>query len=160
MTDALNAKTRELKGWHVFAMVAGSFAVIIAVNVTLAVQAVRTFPGLEVANSYVASQDFDASRRAQEALGWQVAAAYTPGTLRLNFTGADGALVWPQNLVARLGRPTEAADDQTLTLTPGAEGFTAPAALAPGKWVLFLTATAADGTPFQQRLDFFVRSGG
>ncbi len=46
-----------------------AFAVIIAVNLVLAFKAVRTFPGLEVENSYVASQTFDAERTAQEALG-------------------------------------------------------------------------------------------
>ena len=42
---------REIKGIHVFAAFALAFGTIIAVNMTLAVQAVRTFPGLEVRNS-------------------------------------------------------------------------------------------------------------
>ena len=60
---------RELTGAKVFAITAGAFGVIIAVNVVLAVKAVQTFPGLEVANSYVASQSFDAERTAQQKLG-------------------------------------------------------------------------------------------
>ncbi len=58
---------REFTGRHAAAVFVGAFAVIIAVNVALAVSAVRTFPGLEVANSYVASQEFNARRAAQEA---------------------------------------------------------------------------------------------
>ena len=59
---------RPLTGWHVLAMFVAFFGVIIAVNLTLAWQAISTFPGLEVENSYVASQTFDADRRAQVVL--------------------------------------------------------------------------------------------
>ena len=48
----------ELTGKHVLAITVSAFAVIIGVNVLLAVKAVSTFPGLEVDNSYVASQGF------------------------------------------------------------------------------------------------------
>ena len=63
--------TREFKltGWHVLAIFVGAFGVIIGVNVALAWNAVATFPGLEVDNSYIASQTFDDRREAQEALG-------------------------------------------------------------------------------------------
>ena len=60
----------ELKGKHVLGIAVGAFGVIIAVNLVMAYQAISTFPGLEVANGYVASQTFDADRKAQEALGW------------------------------------------------------------------------------------------
>ena len=53
--------TRPLTGKHVLAITLVAFGVIIGVNVLMAVKAVGTFPGLEVANSYVASQDFDLS---------------------------------------------------------------------------------------------------
>ena len=61
--------TREFKltGWHVLAIFVGAFGVIIGVNVALAWNAVATFPGLEVDNSYIASQTFDDRREAQEA---------------------------------------------------------------------------------------------
>ena len=57
-----------LKGHHVLIMFVGGFSIIIAVNMTLAFNAVSTFPGLETKNSYVASQSFDADRAAQEAV--------------------------------------------------------------------------------------------
>lgn len=46
---------KELTGRHVLLMFVAGFGIIIAVNLTLAFSAVRTFPGLEVKNSYVAS---------------------------------------------------------------------------------------------------------
>lgn len=67
---------KPLTGRHVLAITLAAFGVIIAVNVLMAVKAVRTFPGLEVANSYVASQSFDRDRAVQTALGWRVEADY------------------------------------------------------------------------------------
>mgnify|MGYP001760938923 FL=1 len=68
--------TRPLTGKHVLAITLVAFGVIIGVNVLMAVKAVGTFPGLEVANSYVASQDFDRERAAQAALDWTVTPDY------------------------------------------------------------------------------------
>ena len=60
----------KLTGRHVALIFGGAFTVIIGVNLTLAVKAVGTFPGLETKNSYVASQNFEHDRAAQEALGF------------------------------------------------------------------------------------------
>ena len=80
----------ELTGKHVFAITASAFAVIIGVNVLLAVKAVSTFPGLEVENSYVAGQDFNERKAAQLALGWVMVPGYENGKMTLAFTGSDG----------------------------------------------------------------------
>ena len=66
----------QIKGWHVALAFGLAFGLIIAVNLTLAFNAIRTFPGLEVKNSYVASQSFDRDRQAQTALDWQVSARF------------------------------------------------------------------------------------
>ena len=63
---------RRFTGRHAALLFVGSFGIIISVNVALAVNAVRTFPGLEVKNSYVASQEFNDRLHAQTALGWTV----------------------------------------------------------------------------------------
>jgi len=39
---------KEIKGWHVLSGFVFAFGIIISVNLTLAVKAVGTFPGLEV----------------------------------------------------------------------------------------------------------------
>ncbi|WP_370272721.1 FixH family protein, partial [Pseudooceanicola nitratireducens] len=62
----------RLKGWHVLAGFTAAFGIIITVNLVMATQAIRTFPGLEVKNSYVASQEFDDRRAEQQALGWTI----------------------------------------------------------------------------------------
>ncbi|MCB2130137.1 MAG: FixH family protein [Rhodobacteraceae bacterium] len=149
--------TRELTGRKVFLITASAFAVIIAVNVVMAVKAVRTFPGLEVSNSYVASQSFDADRAAQNALGWTLTESYADGQLRLSFRDAAGQPVRVENLSATVGRPTEASDDLNPEFAWAAGDYVAPASLAPGKWMILLEAYAADGTRFHQRLDLFVK---
>ncbi|HEY1146086.1 MAG TPA: FixH family protein [Allosphingosinicella sp.] len=66
--------TRRFTGWHMFAILIAFFGVVIAVNITMAMFATRTFGGTVVDNSYVASQKFNgwlAAARAQEELGWQ-----------------------------------------------------------------------------------------
>lgn len=147
---------KPLTGRAVLMIFVSAFGVIIAVNLVLAYQAVHTFPGLEVQNSYVASQTFDADRRAQEALGWVAKAEVAGGVLTLDVTGPGGAPAGVETLAAMIGRPTDQIDDQDLVLTRTRTGFTAPITLAPGKWHLRVIATAPDGTAFKQRLTLFV----
>jgi nitrogen fixation protein FixH len=142
---------KPLTGRKVAAMFCGAFSIIIAVNLTLAYQAVATFPGLEVENSYVASQNFDADRAAQEALNWDVAAVVSAGELRLLIM-RDGAPVAPKIISAVLGRATNVAQDQTPNLRFDGSAFTAPVDLAAGNWNLRLVAEADNGVRFKQRI--------
>ena len=103
---------QEITGRHVTVMFGAAFSVIIGVNVLLATKAVSTFPGLEVKNSYVASQTFDADRAAQEALGWTVDARIVDGHLRLAFAEGVGT-VEPVITKALLGRATHVNEDRT-----------------------------------------------
>jgi nitrogen fixation protein FixH len=148
---------RELTGRKVFAITAGFFGVIIAVNVLLAVKAVQTFPGLEVANSYVASQVFDKELAAQKALGWTLAHGYENGQLTLEFRDRMGAPVKVEGLTTVLGRTTEAAEDMTPDFTYRGGIYSAPVVLRPGKWMILLEARSADGVRFHQRLDLVVK---
>ena len=148
----------ELTGQKVLAITVGAFAVVIGVNLTLAYKAIATFPGLEVRNSYVASQTFDADRAAQQRLGWTLASDYSSGQLRLTFRDADGRPAPVQGLKVLVGRTTEARDDTRPRFVQAADGvFAAPLALHPGKWMLQVQASAPDGTGFRQRIDLFVK---
>lgn len=142
----------EITGKHVLAGMVGAFGIIIAVNVTMAVKAVGTFPGLEVKNSYVASQEFDERRAAQLALGWDVSAHVHGADLILSFRDADGAPVQPTITEATFGRATSVRDDQTPAFTFDGQDFRAPIAPGPGNWNLRLSALAEDGTEFTQRV--------
>lgn len=147
---------KPLTGYHVFAIFAAAFSVIIAVNLTLAFQAVGTFPGLETKNSYVASQKFDSDRDAQLALGWTVGADLKGSDLVLKIDDALGPVV-PQIVSATLGRATHVGDDQTPVFLHDGTAFVAPVGeLERGNWNLRLVAEAADGTLFRQRIVIWV----
>ncbi|MCF8484106.1 MAG: FixH family protein [Rhodobacteraceae bacterium] len=149
----------EITGRQVFGFTAGAFGIIIAVNLLLAYKAVTTFPGLEVSNSYVASQDFDRSRLAQEALGWTLTASYETAEKRLylSFVDANGRPAPLAALSVLVGRTTEARDDQTPEMINASGLWTAPLDLTEGKWLLRVDAKAADGTAFSQRIGLFVK---
>ena len=146
----------ELTGPKVLAITVGAFGVIIAVNLVMAYQAVSTFPGLEVDDSYVASQTFDAERAAQLALGWHMVPAYRDGVLSLGFFAADGGAVALRDIHVLVGRPTEARQDQTPTFAAEGTVYRAAVTLSAGKWMLMVTAHAADGTLLQQRVTITV----
>lgn len=146
-----------LTGRKVFAITATAFGIIIAVNVTMAVKAVQTFPGLEVKNSYVASQSFDAERAAQEELGWAVETGYEAGILTLVLRDAQGMPAEVAELSATIGRTTHTREDRVLDLARQSGAFRAEVPLAPGNWLVHLEARHRDGTPFRQRLDLFVK---
>ncbi|WP_298293542.1 FixH family protein [uncultured Litoreibacter sp.] len=141
----------EFTGKHVFAMFALAFGTIIAVNLTLAYQAVATFPGLEVKNSYVASQKFDADRAAQQALGWDVSAVVNGSELRLIIL-KDGIPISPEIDQAVFGRATSVAADQTPEFRFTGDALIAKVEAGAGNWNLRLKARAEDGTLFQQRV--------
>jgi nitrogen fixation protein FixH len=141
----------EIKGWHVFAGFSAAFGVIIAVNLTLAFQAVATFPGLEVRNSYVASQSFDADRAAQLALGWDVTAELTDHELTLTIL-ENGTPIDPIIESATFGRATNVTFDETPAFVFDGQALRAQVTAGDGNWNLRLKARAADGTLFQQRI--------
>ncbi|AWX92582.1 MULTISPECIES: FixH family protein [Paracoccus] len=147
--------TRPLTGKHVLAITLVAFGVIIGVNVLMAVKAVGTFPGLEVANSYVASQDFDRERAAQAALDWTVTPDYDGKELVLAIRDRQGNPAPIKDLQVTVGRPTYVADDQHPQMTYQGGLYVAPLTLKPGLWNIHLTATAWDGTQFRQRLDHY-----
>ncbi len=147
-----NPFSAPITGPKFFAIIASFFVVIIGVNLVLAYQAIHTFPGLEVDNSYVASQTFDAERTAQLALGWTVRADVHLGQLRLAITDASDAPVQAASITGIFGRPTSTQADQTPEFNFDGTRYTAPVTAGPGNWNLRLKAVAADGTAFHQRI--------
>jgi len=142
---------RKFTGWHFFLIMLSAFGVIITANVTLAYFALGSFPGLDVANTYVASQEFDAKRQAQEDLGWSSQVSYDDGVLILNLREDDGALVMPEKISIRIGSATTAQEDQTITPILHGDHYRALVALPHGNKMVFVTAMAKDGTIFTQR---------
>ena len=141
----------EIKGWHVFATFFLAFSIIIAVNLTLAFNAVRTFPGLEVKNSYVASQGFDIDRAAQLFLNWDVSATLTGDDLVLKIL-ENGKPISPKINAAIFGRATNVSQDQFPDFSFNGNALHARVIGGAGNWNLRLKAQSLNGTKFQQRI--------
>lgn len=159
MADETAAGGKPLTGRKVFAIFAGAFAIIVSVNVFMAYSAVGTFPGLEVKNTYVASQSFDADRKAQEALGWDVSAAIdNPEMVTLTILAPGGQPARVEAIDGSIGRATQRTDDQDLNFEQNDRGVHV-ASISPldaGKWELRFVATAANGVPFKQRIELII----
>lgn len=148
---------RRFTGKHAAMVFVGAFAVIISVNILLAYSAVKTFPGLEVKNSYVASQQFNERRDAQEALGWSVEARAQGGLVVLSITDASGQPVEVTHLSAVLGRATHVNEDLEPAFEFDGTAYVAKAELGDGNWNIRMSAQAADGTEFTQRVVLHIK---
>jgi nitrogen fixation protein FixH len=148
---------KPMTGRKVFMMFAAAFSVIIGVNLTLAYKAVTTFPGLEVKNSYVASQSFNADRAAQLALAWDVGAKVVDNWLILSIRDADGNPVKVPSLESTLGRATHVGEDGIPAFEFDGNAYVAPVDLNPGNWNLRVVALADNGTRFHQRIVLYVK---
>ncbi|SFJ86210.1 FixH family protein [Celeribacter neptunius] len=149
---------REITGKHVLIGTVSAFAVIIGVNVFMAFQAVKTFPGLETANSYGVSQTFNRDKQAQEALGWTVEAVDDQEHLFVYIRDAEGKPVEVTEIGGTLGRATTVVDDQQPEFSFNGEAYVAKTGvLSSGNWNYRMTATALDGTQFTQRIVIHVK---
>lgn len=147
---------RELTGRHVLIIMLTAFGVIITVNLLMAFLAVGSFPGVEVRNSYVASQTFDRERKAQQILGWTASADHDGSDLIIRITDSAGRHPVLRDLSATIGRPTHRRADVTPALVSEGGVHRAALDLEPGNWTILVTAFAADGTAFRQKLDHYV----
>jgi nitrogen fixation protein FixH len=149
--------TREFTGWHMLGLMVGGFGIIIAVNLTLAWNAVATFPGLETRNSYVASQTFEADRAAQNALRWDASATIADNMLTVEIRDQAGTPVQTEVTRAILGRATHTGQDSVPELTWNGAALIAPVDVEAGYWNLRVELVAPDGTPFRRRFPITVK---
>jgi nitrogen fixation protein FixH len=110
---------RELTGRHAALLIGGGFALVVGVNLLMAVLASSTFSGSVVRNGYVASQNFNRwleVGRVQAGLGWAPDAVIADGALRIRVTGADGGPVTGLLASARLSHPLWAGGEEVVPL--------------------------------------------
>ena len=151
---------KPFTGRHMLAVMVGFFAVVIGVNVTLALFAAETWTGLVVQNAYLASQHFNedlATARRQQALGWHSSLAYGRGILRLDVAGAKGAALPGLTVAVTLRRPTHEGEDRRLALLPAASGrYQATVDLPRGTWNAEVEATDPLGRPYRRDFRLWV----
>lgn len=138
--------TRTFTGWHMAGIMVAFFAVVMAVNFYMAAQASRTFGGVVVENSYVASQHYNrwlAEARAQEALGWAARTeVLDDGRVSVVLTGQgkplDGASV-----TVTATHPLGRIAPRRLSLEAlGGGRYRAAEPLLPGRWQLLIEVQA------------------
>ena len=154
MNEDAKRTPKPLTGRKVLIIAVCAFGTIIGANVALTVAALGTFPGIEVANGYVASQIFEKERAAQDRLGWRSHATYEAGVLRVTVKDRKGATAPIDEIAFRLGRPTTEAEDVTPHLVADGTGWRAEIDLAPGVWRLDVVGAGRNGEPFRQYLTF------
>ena len=144
---------REFTGRHMLLVMVAFFGVIITVNVTMAVLATRSWTGLVVGNTYVASQEFNERTergRAQMALGWQAALSVEPGRLGYRITDQNGSVILLEHVTMLLHRPVSAANDTEIVLERSADGgYAADITLDDGSWIVEVEAEAGLEFPYR-----------
>lgn len=138
MSTTLRTPGKGFTGFHMWLVAGGFFGVIISVNIGMATLAMRSWTGLVVDNSYIASQEFEEKRlahEAQQAAGWRATLSYLPGVARLVIVDGADVPVDLGDVSLLLNRPVGGHDDQTMTLERTAAGaYEATVALPHGVW--------------------------
>lgn len=160
----MSTRKGEFTGRHMLMIMLAFFGVIIAVNVTMAIMATRSWSGIVVEDTYIASQEFNsraAEGRAQAALGWQSELAIADGTVRYRLTDLGGAAVWSNAVTAVFRHPAdEAADHEALLERDESGSFVARVDLPDGQWIVSVAAevTALD-QPYREARRVTIQDG-
>lgn len=133
-----SAQPRPLTGRKVALGMVALFGVVIAVNVTMATLAVKSFTGVVVDNGYIASQQFNrwiARGEAEAAIGWTATSGTPGGVPEVAVKDGRGGPLAGAAVTLHVHHPLRADDSRRLTLVETAPGrYAATAALPRGQW--------------------------
>ncbi len=135
---------KRFTGKHMLIIMLCFFGVILAVNLTLATLAAKSWSGLVVKNSYVASQNFNeklsaAARQAQT--GWQSRLTQSGGGLELYLSERGGAPLAGLNVTAVIRHPINEQLDRKTLFRPQAPGrYRSDLRLPVGLWEIEIRA--------------------
>lgn len=137
-------------GKHMLIIMIVFFAVIVGVNFTMATLASRSWTGLVVKNSYVASQGYNeelAAADRQKMNGWQSTLSYQNNVLQISVSDRDGNPILAEAAEVKIGRPAFEQEDRQLAMNLQNDGSaTASVNLAPGVWAIEFVAESSHGT--------------
>ncbi|MCO5734816.1 FixH family protein [Rhizobium sp. SSA_523] len=142
--NARHAKEFQFTGWHMLAVICLFFGTIISVNLYMAYQAVHSWSGIVVENTYVASQQFNAKVAEAKKLGATgIAGAISVdrSTIRYTIADASGAPVEAERVTASFRRPVGDHQDFEVELAGLGRGvFENNRAVLPGHWIVEISA--------------------
>ena len=156
-------KVREFTGKHMLLTIVGFFAVVIAVNVTMATLASTSWTGLVVENTYVASQQFNQKARegrAQAALGWTAKLTIASGKVGYSLTDATGKPVTMRTVKVLFRHPAYEAEDKVVVLAAGSgQEFSALHTPKDGVWIVEIDADAGLAVPYRDVRRIMISKG-
>ena len=151
-------------GWHMLGIMVLFFGTIISVNLVMAWNAVRSWSGLVVQNTYVASQEFNgkvAEARAFAKSGIEGALTIENGRVVYRAVDAKGAPLSADAVTAVFKRPVDEREDFSLPLEKTGKGeFFAERAITPGQWVVDISTTSGGERIFHQTVRTVVKGSG
>ncbi len=154
---------RQFTGFHMAAVMAAFFGVIVAVNIVMATFASTSWTGLVVKNSYVASRNFNeaiAARRRQDRLGWSGEFEILDGRVSYRLKNGDGRPVNANAITLAFKRPAFESDDHDVVLSGAGAGlFVANYRPADGVWVIEVIADAGLEAPWRDSFRVSVDNG-
>jgi nitrogen fixation protein FixH len=160
----MSTPQRRIEGKHVLTGMIAFFAVVIAVNMTLAVLANTSWTGLAVENGYVASQHFNAElaeARRQAELGWKPDFGYRDHRLELVLQSSSGRPLSGFAVEAELERPSTDREDRRVLLSEAQPGtYIAEGRLNSGQWDADVTIKDVSGRTMRRIYRFVVKAGG
>ncbi|MBC2670712.1 FixH family protein [Novosphingobium piscinae] len=125
---------RPFTGRHMAAIMLAFFGVVIAVNLLMAQLAGRTFGGVVVQNSYVASQHFNRwldEAGAERGLGWGAEIGHAAdGTIRVTLQGVPAGA----QVTGEAWHPLGRAPDRVLRFRGTGTAFRSLEAIPAGRW--------------------------
>lgn len=154
------AKGRRLTGRGVLLWLLAFFGITFAVNGAFIYFAVSTFPGVEVASSYRAGQEFEGEIRAGKAQaerGWAVDATVRPSgddaSVEIHFRDKAGADLHGLDVRVRLTHAVDPNHDRSASLPELASGTyrVVLADVKSGVWNLIIEAYRGDERLFMSR---------
>lgn len=137
------SKPLAFTGWHMTTILVSFFAVVMAVNFTMARMAISTFGGTVVDNSYVASQNYNMWLKAadrQNRLGWHVVARLDAERHVRILVDSKGAALDDIQATGDALHPLGREEDHALTFVSVGNGeLRSREALPQGRWNLQLS---------------------
>lgn len=131
-------------GWHMIGVVCLFFGTIISVNFYMAYQAVHSWSGLVVENTYVASQQFNtkvAEAKALNASGVVGQLSTTTSHIEMRITDANGKLVDADRVTALFKRPVGDHQDFSVDLQRLSAGvYAIDRQVQEGHWIVDASA--------------------
>jgi len=153
----------RLTGKHMLAFMLVFFGIIVSVNFYMATLASKSWTGLVVKNSYVASQEYNKQLEQaseQKARGWHSSVGYNEGALVLTLIDKDDKIITFESVQAEIGRPAYEQQDQVIAFKPLSTGSnTIILDLKKGLWSLKITGLA-NGQTYRRDIRMYVDGNG